>query len=105
MHTIFTSMAAFVLKMFLFDFITAVDYLCPFGINYFNNVHSVQLYVSFVQLVGFLIIRSITVTWVITLGLGGTKSTMGISNFSLRSQDKDRRKMGLRQSLIHIYSV
>jgi hypothetical protein len=46
-------MAAFVLKKFLFGVITVVDYLCPFGVNYFNTVHSVQLYASFVQLVGF----------------------------------------------------
>ena len=76
MPMIFPPMAAFDFKKFLFGVITVVDYLRLSGVNYFNTVHSVQLYASFVQLVGLLIIRNISVTWVKTLGEGGgQKST------------------------------
>jgi cyanate permease len=46
-----------------------------------------------------------SVTWVITLGVGGgAKLTMGIRNFNLRTSEvRKRGKFGLNQSLIHIH--
>jgi hypothetical protein len=71
MPMIFPPMVVFIFKKFLFCVTTVVNYLCLFGINYFNTVHSVQLYASFVQLVGSLITRNISLTWLKTLGRGG----------------------------------